>query len=1062
MPGRNRNSCLPVAAALLALLARADAAPAQRGKPSPHFTGEALPEPPAQRRPWQAPASELPKPLLTAAEALFKVRLADPRGCEYRAVQVAVGSCWSGDGGIIKTHAWALPAKAGARQRFAVCWNGLVYPVLSVGERADLKADVLAVVKADEEARAAYEKRHGPNSYYRFRHAWAEGYSVAHDRLLPLRACLLLRLGEEGLARRVWAAWTAGMRPNTNDDGLHLRDPFLMLATDWTWALFDRGLCAHQRGDDRLAVLGLRALVPVRKAVTAEALRRGFQKGKGPRDARIPLLGFLDPATPLLADQERRARERPLAPGAPDPKEKDRAKRITALVRDLQNVSARQMGQPGGVALNMDGRVNALIKEGEAAVGPLLDCLERDNRLTRSVQFHRDFFHHRRVLGVAEAAHAALCGIMKTHEFGPGTERWTLLENAEGRKKVAAAIRAYCQKFLGVSPEERWYRILKDEASSPQQWLEAAGEVARAGEGEVPGGKALRAKASPSVTALLARRVAALSTRGALGTERNLALRDGCVMATYLARWDRQAALPVLREQIKRCRETLADGSGQLYLDLLASQVAGLFLLRANLGDAKAVEEYAGWVSTLTPAQVEGYERAVFRPLWRHPEHPAVVKAAAALFENPRSPWPQLLRTHISHRISDLVRSPLLGLRSFRVPLFAALADKTPVGTAQPHEGGSLSIRVDGGWHHGTSYTPADPLVPRPETEVRFRRCDLVANSLSAVHGLPRLQLYWPEAERDRALGECVRLLRQYGDRFRYNPAVPQLNYALADSGVFLTFPPLGRPATQKDVLRGAAIFSLEGEGKIRAAGLPAWPLKARWTTLKKYPYGYSWARANGEHGTGVGYHQDGLVWQAEEVFKEGKWRRYYGFVGAGPPARVPAGEVEFPPPWGWSELPGGLDCLLETAAPAPGGHYVAGKPLTVRLKLRNRSGVDRTVPSLWLRKGGEGVELRAGLSVEVFYLPPGKGPTLVNEPYSEPGEEWGRLKPRKTGHFQDKAGTRTLRPAGEWTALELDLAERFDLSRPGAYAVRLVFARGAGLPAAGRSNLVAFSLGER
>jgi hypothetical protein len=85
-----------------------------------------------------------------------------------------------------------------------------------------------------------------------------------------------------------------------------------------------------------------------------------------------------------------------------------------------------------------------------------------------------------------------------------------------------------------------------------------------------------------------------------------------------------------------------------------------------------------------------------------------------------------------------------------------------------------------------------------------------------------------------------------------------------------------------------------------------------------------------------------------------------------------------------------------------------------------------------------------------------------VNEPYSEPGEEWGRLKPRKAGRFPDKGGTRTLRPAGEWTALELDLAERFDLSRPGAYAVRLVFTRGAGLPAAGRSNLVAFSLGER
>src|SRR5262249_44661990 len=159
-------------------------------------------------------------------------------------------------------------------------------------------------------------------------------------------------------------------------------------ATDWTWALFDRAVCAHMRGDDRLALLSLRALGPVRKAVTAEALRRGFKQPEGRRGEKAPLLGFLDPSEELRADQERRARER--RPGADKANAKDPARRVAALVRGLQDVDARQWGQPGGVSLNLDGRVLELVKEGEAAVGPLLDCLEGDHRLTRSVQFGRD------------------------------------------------------------------------------------------------------------------------------------------------------------------------------------------------------------------------------------------------------------------------------------------------------------------------------------------------------------------------------------------------------------------------------------------------------------------------------------------------------------------------------------------------------------------------------------------------------------------------------------------------------------------------------------------------
>ena len=59
------------------------------------------------------------------------------------------------------------------------------------------------------------------------------------------------------------------------------------------------------------------------------------------------------------------------------------------------------------------------MKEGDRAVTPLIDCLESDTRLTRSVQFWRDFARHRQVLPVREAAFAALTEILKTTCFGP-------------------------------------------------------------------------------------------------------------------------------------------------------------------------------------------------------------------------------------------------------------------------------------------------------------------------------------------------------------------------------------------------------------------------------------------------------------------------------------------------------------------------------------------------------------------------------------------------------------------------------------------------------------------
>ena len=175
---------------------------------SANSDADLMPDPPAQKRAFAAPTNtKLSQSFVTATAALFELGLADPRDCEYREVEIAVGDIWSGDGGVIKVHAWVLPAatsKATNAQRFAVSWNGLIYRTVSLGEKADLQADVKSICTSDEEKRAA-SKANRRGFSPRFEGAVGESRSASERTLLPIKACLLLRLGETALAERVWS-----------------------------------------------------------------------------------------------------------------------------------------------------------------------------------------------------------------------------------------------------------------------------------------------------------------------------------------------------------------------------------------------------------------------------------------------------------------------------------------------------------------------------------------------------------------------------------------------------------------------------------------------------------------------------------------------------------------------------------------------------------------------------------------------------------------------------------------------------------------------------------------
>ena len=357
----------------------------------------------------------------------------------------------------------------------------------------------------------------------------------------------------------------------------------------------------------------------------------------------------------------------------------DQKARITALIADLDQVAARQFGQPGGVSLGESPVVKALVEVGDDAVGPLLEDLEHDVRLTRSVHFHRDFFRSRTIMGAHEAAYTALSGILKTPFFGAASTGDNLsARGLQGRKEVADRIRAYWETNRGVPLVERWYRTLADDLAAPSEWLQAAGNIVQhENVSVIPGstaftsavttplppgarprlrGEALRAKQDPSVAELMARRVNEIDPGGPLDANSTEQFKVGSAnqMAAMLAEWDVKAALPVLKARVERCARVVQAGqeNGTRFHGMEAG-IASLTNLRTKAGDPEALNDYAGWIRTVTPGHFDFAPIAMFEPLWRNPDHPAVIAAAAALFEDPKSPWnpsirPRELKTRIA------------------------------------------------------------------------------------------------------------------------------------------------------------------------------------------------------------------------------------------------------------------------------------------------------------------------------------------------------------------------------------------------------------------------------
>jgi hypothetical protein len=567
------------------------------------------------------------------------------------------------------------------------------------------------------------------------------------------------------------------------------------------------------------------------------------------------------------------------------------AKQLAWLIDRLDQIDAQQMGQPGGVAMVFDPRVQAIVRIGDPAVPALIQVIDSDERLTRSVHFWRDFSRDRTVLGVREAALEAAMTILGTQFFeivATGDDFTGRGKNEAGQ--MAARLKAYWNQYGKRPFDERMMAILTQPGTTFQAKREAARNLAHLGERRFvstsggmfrvprsrrpPSPAVARFKKPTTAEAMLAAMDKDLRNHDAQPRGQLYDFDRRLIENSYwesLVELGDRAIAPELVRRFKsasaiRDRRKLATAAWQL-------------------GDASAVVVYAGEVERgrlKLPANNE--------PNTNDDDQPGTVELRGVIDDlartglreadkaldaiaGPQHPYFEPARTCV------LRYDPRDGRGWFSHPycltiLRRELDDSKPTGATFRIEGQLLHRDYKQG--SGTEDIP--PLLNDPRLQgkaVNERNCDVAAVKLALlVFGLGDYHpLQFDAAARLEAI-------KGFFDRFRngYRRITPMearfLNVFGDDPTYIPNMPPLNRPANAEDVAKGRAIFALMGAAKVARLQLPA---VAFW-------------KDRAERRDEPGQRPKPLLILQAEIDKEGK--TIYGILSEGTARRVDANQV--------------------------------------------------------------------------------------------------------------------------------------------------------------------------
>lgn len=728
---------------------------------SPVFRGTEIPVPPQQGQPWDTPdLEEKYLPFAETVRQLFDDGMADPRGCEYREVKFAVGNCWFGDAGVIETHAWVLPAKTTDTTRFAVAWNGLIYPLVDDGALVDLNTDIeiLQNKVSDMELEVLLFWTSAPG-----RNADNEMLSCKPDTASYTKACLMIRLGliDEACSyidaverKNIHHLYERAVQNGQTDRAQSLQNSmappdYQTVAKEWTWSHYNRAICAQMRGDDPLAAASLDTLVDY---VTRLKNRIGEIDPEG-----VPMqLRHLAQLKKLHKDIHRRIQAKT--------DNSQTAESVPELIADLENVNARQWGQPGGVSLDEDERIQKLIEKGEEVVEPLIDCLEQDQRFTRSVKFRRDFAYERTVIGVHEVAYYILANILEASFYHTNSTADSLTARGDGgRSRMAGEIRDYWKKYKGLSREERWFTILQDDAAS-NRWVEAANNISRPtsekmirgsqfagtmtlysdGGASTPtmAGESLRSRNNPCLSDLLIDRMEQL---------REIEPEKSTKLAIALSRWDIHAGTNAVARLFDTLEKHFVAESPRTESKALRL-IVHLTQARTGASDPSTSLIYVRCMANATIGQI-GSNTSFFKLMADLPDTQYNRYAAEKMF-GPDGIWKSLAKT--SPRSMDIIDfwHGLAKFPAFRENLLACLNDSTECGTIEIINPHAISFKTDT-MSGSKNVTKNVEDMPPIGTILPLRVCDLAANQMNEglrKAGAPEFELACTAERRDRQL----------------------------------------------------------------------------------------------------------------------------------------------------------------------------------------------------------------------------------------------------------------------------------------------------------------------
>ncbi len=397
-------------------------------------------------------------------DSLMKQFLFDPKGAQYVRVKTTCRTVWASTREILR-EGWLVPGQNG--KITTVCFTdgeSIAAPGKDRIEKIDFLdqcrkryADARKPAADDEDHRAVFQRMHQT----------ALGRIEQPDLAL---AAWLYRLDQPALAAKALERAAETRESGNREAPPHEKEEVRMvrvLKEELAWPAFAAMVHAYMvRADEEALAHGERLLrlypdivkteYAQAEAIVGELKRRKAKGTFGKEPAYDTPKGF---------------------------ESWEVKKKIAWLIDSLEEVDARQWGQPGGIPLGMDRRVAALIDIGDAAVPALIDTVEKDERLTRSVHFWRDFARSRTVLSVREAALTAVMSILKVRVFEPAStgDNFTA-RGPQGAAKIAQRLREYWKTYGGLRFDERMMKTLADPKADFEAVREAAHNLGSLGE----------------------------------------------------------------------------------------------------------------------------------------------------------------------------------------------------------------------------------------------------------------------------------------------------------------------------------------------------------------------------------------------------------------------------------------------------------------------------------------------------------------------------------------------------------------------------------------------------